>query len=269
MKTTGASFFEVTRKKDLRPSSMEDLMKKILSLFAASVVLTAGAFAADLSVDAKFDLSGKDIAGSYLTFSGKLISVEKAQVDPAKVDALSAASTQEATEMWNMYRPDVKGSSTMPGGFQHIVKYAVSSAAQHKSDLPAAWKNADGSITLQFIHRGSAFKLTTDTTGKLQLPVGDFKTRKIGMAPAEGSLDSPISTDFSKDGTVAGVDWKKVWDPAVADGTVIAGQANQKTGKVLDDKGSSKIYLWTGALQVTLNGTIVTIKGDLTAELVK
>ncbi len=244
-------------------------MKKILSVFVASVVLAAGAFAADLSVDAKIDLSGKDIAGSYLTFTGKLISVEKAQVDPAKVDALSAASTMEATEMWNMYRPDVKGSTTMPGGFQHFVKYAVSSFAQHKSDLPVAWKNADGSITLQFVHRGSAFKLTTDATGKLQLPVGDFKTRKIGLPPAEGSLDSPISTDFSKDGTVAGIDWKKVWDPSVPDGTVIAGVANQKTGKVVDDKGSSKIYLWTGALQVTLTGNYVTVKGDLNADLVK
>jgi len=244
-------------------------MKKILSLFTASVVFAAGAFAADLSVDAKLDLSGKGTASTYLTFSGKLISIEKAQVDPAKADALSAASTLEATEMWNMYRPDVKGSSTMPGGFQHLVKYAVSSSAQHKSDLPTAWKNADGSITIQFLHRGNAFKFTTDATGKLQLPIGDFKTRKIGAPPAEGTLDSVISTDFSKDGTVAGIDWKKVWDPAVADGTVIAGQANQKTGKILDDKGASKIYLWTGAIQLTLNGTVVTVKGDLNAELVK
>jgi hypothetical protein len=240
-------------------------MKKILSLTVAALVLASGAFAADLSVDAKFDLTGKDIAGSYLTFAGKLISVEKAQVDPAKADAISGASIMEATEMWNMYRPDVKGATTFPGGIQHLVKYAVSAIAQYNADLPKAWKNADGTITIQYLHRGTAFKLTTDKDGKLQLPVGDYKLRKIGNAPAEGQINSVISKDFSKDGTVAGIDWAKVWDPAVADGTVIAAGNSGKTGKITDDKGASTMYLWTGALQLTLNGTVLTVKGDLTA----
>jgi len=232
---------------------MEDLMKKILSLFAASVVLTAGAFAADLTVDAKFDLTGKDTAGSYLTFKGALGAVDKATVDPAKVDAVSHASTQDATEVWNLYRPDVKGKSVFPASFQNLVKYPVSAIAQYKADLPVAWKNADGSITVQFVHRGTAFKMTTDKDGKLAFPVGDYKSRKIGTPGANGNLNSVITADFSKDGTVAGIDWKKVWDPAVA------GQP------ITDDKPTSELYQFTGTLQLTLTGTVVTVKGELNA----
>ena len=237
-------------------------MKKILSLFLASVVLAAGAFAADLSVDAQFNLSGKDAVGSYLTFAGKLISVEKDQVD-----VVTGASKQEATEKWNTYRPDVKGKNTMPGGINHLVKYGVSPETQYQADLPKAWKNADGSITIQYLHRGNAFKLTTDKDGKFQLPVGDFLTRKIGYI--DDKVGNIIGTDFSKDGTVAGIDWAKVWDASVADGKVINNVAAQKTGKIVVDKGVSDIYLWEGALQVTLNGTAVTVKGDLNAKLLK
>jgi len=247
----------------LRPNLfLEDLMKKILSLFAASVVLSAGAFAADLTVDAKFDLNGKDAAGSYLTFKSAIVSVEKDQVD-----VVTGASKAEGTDKWNYLRPDVKGKATFPAGFQSLVKYPVSPESQYTADLPKAWKNADGSITFQYLHRGTAYLLTTDAAGKLAFPTGNYKVRKIGYIDTKGV--NFISTDFSKDGTVAGIDWKKVWDDKVASGTVINGQAKQLTGPVAEDKPASEIYVWEGALQATLTGTVVTVKGELNAKLLK
>ena len=245
-------------------------MKKTLFLFAALVALAAGAFAADLSIDAKIDLAGQDNAGSYFSFKGSLFSVDKATVDPKKLDALSGASLPAATtEKWNIYRPDVKGRATFPAGFQSLLKYALAARAQYAADLPTAWKNADGSITFQYMHRGAGYKFSTDRDGKLQFPVGDYKLRRIGNPPAQGSITCVISKDFSKDGTVAGIDWGKVWNPAIADGTVIAEGNSGRTGKVIDDKGASTMYLWTGSLQVTLVGTVVTIKGDLNAEPIR
>ncbi|MEI6874241.1 MAG: hypothetical protein WCL50_03825 [Spirochaetota bacterium] len=241
-------------------------MKKIWFLFVVSVALAAGAFAADLSVDAKIDLSSPVPGSSYFSFRGNLISVDKAGVDPAKLDALSGASLPaDTTERWNMYRPDVKGRSTLPGGFQSLMKYALAAAPQFGADLPKAWKNADGSITIQYHHRGTAFKFTTDKEGKLSFPVGDFKMRKIGNGPPEGQIQCVISKDFSADGTVAGIDWAKVWNPAIPDGTTIAAGNSGKTGKITDDKGSSLLYLFAGTIQVTLTGTVVTVKGDLNA----
>lgn len=238
-------------------------MKKILSLFVASAVLAAGAFAADLTVDAKFDLTGKDPAGSYLSFKSAIVSVEKDQVD-----VVTSASKAEATAKWNYLRPDVKGKNTLPGAFNHLLKYGVSPEAQYVADVPTAWKNADGSLTIQFQHRGTAIKLTTDATGKFTLPVGDYKTRKIGTSPdAKGVM--VFHPDFSKDGTAATIDWAKVWDTSIADGKVINNLPAQKTGKIVEDKGVSTIYLWTGAVQATLEGTVVTVKGELNAELVK
>lgn len=243
-------------------------MKKLLTILAVSLV-AAGAYAADLTVDAKFDLTGKDTAGSYLTFKGALGAVDKAQVDPAKVDALSGASTQQATDVWNGYRPDVKGKATFPAGFQSLVKYPVSAIAQYNADLPKAWKNADGSITFQYVHRGTAYKFSTDKDGKLVFPLVGAVARKIGNAPAAGKIDSVISKDFSKDGTVAGVDWAKVWDASVAGDKVVVEGNPGKTGAIIDDKPASVLYQWVGALQVTLNGTVVTVKGELNAEAVK
>ena len=245
---------------------MEDLVKKILFLLAISVAFAAGAFAADLSVDAKIDLSGPVPGASYFSFKGNLISVDKAGVDPAKLDALSGASLPaDTTELWNMYRPDVKGKSTLPGGFQSLMKYPLSSAPQYAADLPKAWKNADGSITIQYHHRGTAYKFTTDKEGRLSFPVGDFKLRKIGNGPPAEQVQCVISKDFSADGTVAGIDWAKVWNPATPDGTVIAAGNTGRTGKITDDKGSSLLYLFAGSLQVTLNGSVLTVKGDLNA----
>jgi hypothetical protein len=237
-------------------------MKKILALFVASVVFSAGAFAADLTVDAKFDLTGKDPAGSYLTFKSAIVSLEKDQVD-----VVTGASKAEGTDKWNYLRPDVKGKSTFPGGFQSLVKYGVSPEQTYKEDVPSAWKNADGSITIQYTHRGSAYKLTTDKDGKFQFPVGNFLVRKIGYVDAKAGVI--LHPDFSKDGTTATINWTAVWDDKIADGKVINNQAAQKTGKITADKGASTIYLWTGALQVTLDGTVVTVKGELNAELVK
>lgn len=237
-------------------------MKKMIALIVTSAVLVAGALAADLTVDAQFDLTGKDIAGSYFSFKSAIVSLEKDQVD-----AVTGASKHEGTVKWNYLRPDVKGKSTFPAGFQSLVKYPVSPEKQYAVDLPKAWKNADGSITFQYLHRGTAYEFTTDTSGKLLFPVGDYKLRKIGLIDANGV--NIIHPDFSKDGTVAGIDWKAVWDNSIADGKVINNVAAQKTGKVTVDKGASTLYLWTGALQVTLDGTKVTVKGELNAEPVK
>lgn len=237
-------------------------MKKILSLFVASVVFAAGAFAADLTIDAKFDLAGKDLAAGYLTFKSAIVSVEKDQVD-----VVTGASKAEGTEKWNYLRPDVKGKSTFPAGFQSLVKWGVSPAAQWAADLPHAFKNADGSITIRYLHRGTAYQLVTDTAGKLTFPVGDYKLRKVAYLDAKGV--NIVHPDFSKDGLVTGLDYAKVFDPSIADGKEINGQANQKTGKITADKGASTIYLWTGSLQVTLEGTMLSVKGELNAELVK
>ena len=105
---------------------------------------------------------------------------------------VTGASKLEGTKMWNMYRPDVKGASTMPGGFQSLVKYPVSPESQYAVDLPKAWKNADGSITFQYLHRGTAYEFSTDKDGKFQFPVGAFKLRKVSLIDAKGELDAVL-----------------------------------------------------------------------------
>ena len=237
-------------------------MKKMISLFTALVVLSAGAFAVDLSVDAAFDVSGKVPAKDFLTVKGPTGSVEK-----DTVDATTGASKAKATEVWNGYRAGADKLAALPLGPQSLVKYGVSPLKQFLSDNLTVAKAADGVITVQYIHRGTAYKIVTDKTGKLSLPTGDYKKRLVAVLQGDDNL---VSKDFSATGKVADVNWAKIWDPSVPDGTVIfkgkaadGKEVEAKTGKIADDLATSTTP-YMGALQLTFVGNVLTVKGDLT-----
>lgn len=237
-------------------------MKTLLSFVVAALLLTAGAWAADLSVDAVFDVTGKAPEKGFLTVKGPTASVEK-----DTLDAVAGASKFKGTAVWNGYRAGADKKNALPNGPQSLVKYAVSPLKQFEADHLTVAKAADGVITVQYIHRGTAYKIVTDKTGKLVFPGADTKSRVVAVLNGEANL---VAKDFAPSGTVADVNWAKVWDPSVPDGTVIAkvkaadGKITEvKTGKVVDDLATSATP-YTGTLQLTFTGTLLTVKGDLT-----
>ena len=175
-------------------------MKKMLSV-AVLICGTAGLFAADLSVEAQFTITGANATKSFLTVVGPTASVNKDSVDPKKVDVVGAASLKKGTEVWNTYRADAAKSPTLPFGFQNLVKYGVSNVAQFKSDGLSVVKAADGVITIQFVHRGTAMKLVTDETGKLDVVTGTQLKRTIGFI--EEGKEQVLSTEFAPSGTIS------------------------------------------------------------------
>jgi len=236
-------------------------MKQILSVVALLSLVAAGAFAADLSVEAQFNITGKDAVKSFLTVKGPGASVVKDSVDPKKVDVVGAASLNKGTEVWNTYRADAAKAATLPLGIQNLVKYGVSNEAQYKADKLQATKAADGVITIQFIHRGNALKIVTDKKGQLDVEKGLQFKRVLGYIAGEGP--QVLSTDFAPSGTIADVDYAKVWDEKIAAGKDVGGKA--KTSAVLPDVSPSKTP-YTGVAQFTLVGDILTIKADFTTK---
>lgn len=237
-------------------------MKKLVSILVSFAILAGVAAAADLSLEARIHLGGTDPAGNYFSFKTAANTVIKDQVD-----VVTGASKGKATAIWNAYRADPKGKSTFPYGIHSLPKFGVSSAAQFAADLPRATRNADGSITIEYLHRGVAYSMTTDGSGKLNLPGGAFKLRKVGYIDTKGV--NIIHPDFSSDGLVTGLDYAKVWDGAIADGKVINGQPIQKTGKIGIDSAASDLYLWRGAIQITLEGQVLSLKGDLDVQILR
>jgi len=235
------------------------MKRNLFLLCLAAFALCAFALsAADLAIEMQVNTTAQDYAGNYLTFKGAVNTVEKDRF-AAGTDATSGASKLASTEIFNGYRFDVKGRPTMPSALRNVLLYGVAIDSIRTGDNLKAAKAADGSITVRFVHRGTAYEIVTDAAGKLVLPTAGVKMRKIGHT------DNTISADFSASAKTADVDWKKVWDTSIADGKQI-GTTPAKTGKVMADAATSDMFVWHGACQFAFDGRILKISASLDAK---
>ncbi len=223
----------------------------VLGLLASA----AGLSAADLTIDYQLNVAAADDANNYLSFAGKPVSIKKDQFD-----AVTGASKLESTPNFNVYRFDVQGGKTLPGGLRSLFLYPVAGDKTRLEDALSVTKDATGVITVRYVHRGVANELVTDKAGKFALP-GSLRTRKIGYIV--GADPQVISSDFSTNGKASGVDWKKVWDASIAEKAI--GSTTNKTGPIAADEANSAWYVWTGTLQLSLDGKIFKISGELNA----
>ncbi len=233
-------------------------MKKLLiavALVALAGVAFGQAAAPTLKIDYQVNAVAADDANNYMTFVGPVAKAEKDQFD-----AVSGASKLETTLVFNYYRNDIFGKKLLPGGLRGLFLYPIAGNKTRLDDALNVTKNADGSIRVRFVHRGTAYEMVTDKTGKFSFPGATFQNRKIGYIQGEGP--QVISTDFSADGTAAKVDWAKVWDAKIAGGKVI-GTTTNKTGDITADTANSELIGYKGDLQFTFDGKILKIAGEL------
>lgn len=231
--------------------------RKIIAFLAVFALIGATAFAADLTISTQVNLAGHDYANNFFTFKGSVGASEKDQF-VLGADATSGASKLESTVTFNPYRTDVKGKKLLPAGLRGLFLYGIADDATLTNDGLTASKAADGTITIQSVHRGTAYKLVTDTTGKLVFPNPNAMMRVVGTTA------NVIHPDFSATGKAADANWAKIWDASIADGKVI-GTTTTKTGKIGPDAAASELFAWEGALQVLLDGSILRITGELNA----
>jgi hypothetical protein len=185
-------------------------------------------------------------------------------VEMDQVDEVSGASKLGSTHLFQPYRYDVEGKNVSPDGLRGLFLFAVNPFEQVTIDNLNASKASDGAITVQYTHRGTAYRMITDTKGMLSFPAGEFEKRAIGYISGGGP--QVISTDFSADGTSATVDWEKVWSSKVAGGKIVTEGVDRKTGDIVPDTAKSdSMYYFDGNLQVSLDNDVLTIEGFLTA----
>ncbi|HPX47289.1 MAG TPA: hypothetical protein PK408_03725 [Treponemataceae bacterium] len=237
-------------------------MKRILSAAVFTVAFASAAFTADLYVEARFDVTAKDLSKSYLTVKGAAASVNK-----DTVDAATGASKAKGTEILNTYRNGADKKSMMPGGLQSLLKYGVSPAHYFSGDKLTVEQAKDGTITVQYVHRGTAYKMVSDKKGNFVLPGADCKLRKIANLEKDGS--QTVSTDFSPTGKVEDINWASVWDASIAEGSVITsvtgadGKVTEvKTGKIIVDAGASE-KPYAGTFTMTFKNNILFMKASL------
>jgi hypothetical protein len=236
-------------------------MTQKLIIIAVLFALTGSfAVAQDLKIEYQVNVAAAD-AGNYFSFIGP-IRYMSALKDT--VDATTGASKLNSTENFNPYIYDVKGKATFPSGLRGLFLFAVAPAGQRTTDNLSATKAGDGKITIRYTHRGTAYEIVTDGSGKLSFPDNACRRRPIGFIQGEGP--QVLHRDFSSDGTAAKVDWSKVWDAGVAGGKEIKAGVATKTGTITPDgSASDSMYTWQGSLQFTLERNILKVVGGLNA----
>lgn len=230
-------------------------MNRKLVLSVAMLALIGGfALAQDLVIDYRVNVAAPDTA-NYFTFKGPIRYMAS---EKDTLDATTGASKFGSTHTFMPYLYDVKGQNVLPDGLRGLFLYAIAPVTQRDVDNLTVTKASDGTIVVQYVHRGTAYRLTTDKSGKFTFPKGSYDKRLVG------DTKNIISTDFSADKSVSKIDWKKVWNDKIAAGTVISGST--KTGAIMSDGDvPSSYFYWDGALQVALDRNILTISGGLAA----
>ncbi|AEV29070.1 hypothetical protein SpiGrapes_1256 [Sphaerochaeta pleomorpha str. Grapes] len=214
----------------------------------------------DLKIAYQVNLAKEDM-DNYFSFTGN---IRYMAVEKDHADAVTGASALGSTHLFQAYLYDVEGKNTLSSGLRGLFLFGVNPFSQLTGDALNASKASDGTITIQYAHRGTAYRIVTDKTGKLSFPNGTFEQRAIGYIA--GSAPQVISKDFSADGTTATIDWAKVWDSKVASGTLVDDKSTKKTGDITRSADSAdSMYYFDGSLMVTLENDILGINGSLTA----
>ena len=214
----------------------------------------------DLKIDFQINTMGED-TNNFFTFSGNIryIGVEKDYAD-----SVTGASAMGSKTLFQSYIYDVEGKRTFSGGVRGLFLFGTNPYSSYAGDAVDVTKASDGTITIQYAHRGTAYRIVSDTSGKIAFPDGTLQKRAIGYIVGGGP--QVLSKDFSADGTSATIDWAKVWDSNVADGKLVDGDSDKKTGPIyMDTADSGSMYYFDGTLNAALTGDILTINGFLTS----
>lgn len=238
-------------------------MKKMLFFSVCVFLFSAFVNAQDLKIDYQYNLTADD-SNNYLTFSGPQ---RFGTANKDSYDAVTGASKQKSTALFSAsYQTDIAGKTAFPGTVRSLLLYPVDYPSARTEDNLNVTKAANGVITVQFAHRGTAYRVVTDNQGRLSFPRGNYTKRIIGYIVGAGP--QVISRDFSSDGTAAKIDWTKVWNANTPSGTAITGPnapATARTGALVNDWEDSTIFHFAGNLQFLFDGKILKINGTLRA----
>ena len=219
-------------------------MKNSKFIIAALVlVAVAGlAVAQKVSIDFRFNTEAAD-AKNHFNWSANGKSVKDG------FDAATGASIAQSTTAFNVvrYDNDATKKNAIPAGLRALVLYPVAAWSTATSDAFTVTANGK-QLVIRFIHRGTAYQVTTDNKGKIDTD-DSFKIA-AGVGENVGGKFL-IKDEFLKDGgdkaNMADLDWSKI--------------------TLVDDEAAEDATVdYDGELTASLKKGILTIKGNLKAD---
>jgi hypothetical protein len=241
------------------------MLKK--SVFFLAVFIIAGSLLAaqELKIDYQYKISGPD-NNNFLTFTGPLRYIE---VKADRFDASTSASLQKSTRFFTAYQTDMLGKTAFPAGLRGLLLYPVAADSMRTDDNLQVSKAPSGVITIQYIHRGVAYGIITDNSGKINLgpsgPSGVTQMYQRTVGYIQGTSPQVLHDDFSVGGTAAKADFGKVWSTAIVSGKNIGNTQNKTGPRIVDSPDLASLFYWSGALQVTFDNNLLKMSGTLKA----
>ena len=219
-------------------------MKNSKFIIAALVLAAAAslAVAQKVSIDFRFNTEAAD-AKNHFNWSADGKTVKDG------FDAATGASKAQSTTAFNVVRYDNETTkkNAIPAGLRALVLYPVASWDTAVADAFTVTENKK-QLVIRFVHRGTAYQITTDSKGKID--TGDSFQIATGIADNIGGKFM-IKDEFLKDGgdkaNMADLDWSKI--------------------RLIDDEAAEDATVdYDGELSASLKKGILTVKGNLKAD---
>lgn len=215
-------------------------VKGIMILFVFLFVVASPAlFAQNVKIDAAMNITKADSA-SYFNWSiGK-------KVVKDSFDANSGASVAGSVKEFDAVRFDTPTTKkpTMPIGLRGLLLYPTADFQTTVFDNVNVTQEGK-MLTVRYVHRGTAYELTTDKKGSFDLLTG--AKMASGLADNVGGK-FVLKAEFVKDGT---------------DGTKMADLDWSKITLVPDTKAADASRYYEGKLSFTYKGGMLKVKGNL------
>lgn len=219
-------------------------MKNSKFIIAALVLAAVAslAVAQKVSIDFRFNTEAAD-AKNHFNWSADGKTVKDG------FDAATGASKAQSTTAFNVVRYDNETTkkNAIPAGLRALVLYPVASWDTAVADAFTVTENKK-QLVIRFVHRGTAYQITTDSKGKID--TGDSFQIATGIADNIGGKFM-IKDEFLKAGgdkaNMADLDWSKI--------------------RLIDDEAAEDATVdYDGELSASLKKGILTIKGNLKAD---
>jgi hypothetical protein len=224
-------------------------MKKLSAYVAASMLFLALplSFAAadsstDVRIDYRMNVAKADYTANYFNWT-----VGKQPAVKDKFDTASGASVKGSTKAFNEVRyaePAADKKAAIPAGLRGLLLYPVSNFDVAQFDNLSVTEKG-GVVTVRFVHRGTAYELTTDKKGNFDVLTGAKIARNVGDNNMNVFTVKPEYLKAGGDAAkMSDVDWSKVQ-------------------LVSDTFSPEAAYHYEGTLKFTFKNNVLSITGTL------
>ncbi|HHU37325.1 MAG TPA: hypothetical protein GXZ47_08860 [Treponema sp.] len=216
-------------------------MKRFLALLTilALIITSSGLFAQNVRIDLRLNTEKADSSNYFNWVLGN-------DVTKDSFDTSTGASRSSSTATFDVVRYDsvTTKKATMPASFRGIVLFPVSSFQSIKDDGLTVTEGSNG-LVIRYVHRGTAYQMTTDKKGNFNVRTDAKIARGIAENIGGNFVFKSQYTKAGTDGTnTSDLDWSKI--------TLVS-----------DEKDPAASRWYDGSVTIKYKKGVMTIKGVL------